>query len=128
MSSERDNKGDGGVIDVEDYGAELTATLVRHGLGPENVMVVEDVADPKNPFRVAMTSKIEKIIFIQREITREEHVGVISALKGFDARVELLSDDLTFLKHTLLHEICHILWKYKNCDECDAWAFYEMKF
>lgn len=116
------------IIDVEDHIDALEKLLKRHGLAPETLELVEDLYDEKNPFRVAASYKIEKRILMKRAITREEQRGVMEALKDFDARSALLEDDLTFLKHTLCHEICHILWRYKNCDECDAWAFYEMKF
>lgn len=116
------------VINADDYLTELNMALARHGLGPENLELVDEVKDPRSPFRVATCYKIEKRILLKRIITREEQDGLIAALKEFDHRAELLREGLTLLKHAVMHEACHILWRYKNCDECDAWAFYEMKF
>jgi len=127
MSEKKDAAAEGGVIDAADYMDELTAALGRHGLGPDNLELVEDVHDPMSPFRKAACYKIEKRIVLKRLITAEERAGVMEALRGFDPRAEQLSDPLLFLKHAVLHEACHILWRYKNCNECDAWAFYEMR-
>lgn len=113
-------------INSEDYMTELDLALSRHGLSADKIILTDELTDPLAPFRVASCYKIKGEILLKRRITREEQRSVIDALSEFDPRAEKLSDDLTFLKHAVLHEACHILWRYKNCDECDAWAFYEM--
>lgn len=95
---------------------------------PDKLKFVESFPDEGAPFRAARCYKIEGTIFFKKLITGGEKERALSALYRFeDAQVGALRDDRAFVRHTLLHEICHILYRHQDCYECDKWAFYEMK-
>ena len=116
-----------GYIDAEAYLSEMLKTLARHGLGAENINFVDDF--PNAPNVVSRVGKIEKKITFKRRITREDKAHAIEALKErFASNVGALDDDWSFVKHTLLHKICGIIYRYQNDYECTKWAFYQLRF
>ncbi len=115
-------------INSEDYITELHAALKRHGLGPEKLEFADEVDNPNSPLRVATSIKIHGRILLKRRIPRAQQEAFIEAFRKFDERAPMMEDPLIFLRQAVMHEACHLLWRYKSCDECDVWAFYEMKF
>lgn len=115
-------------INAEGYRAEMDRLLTKWGLAPENLQFVDDFPNDINPHRVSKCFKIERKIYFKRLITGPDRKTMISTLRQFEEKeVSLLKDDWTFVKHTLLHEVCHILNRYKDDYECNKWALYEMK-
>lgn len=50
-------------------------------------------------------------------------------LRGFKRVYGVIQDDVTFLKHLILHEVAHIKhnWGQDHEIDCDKWAFKELK-
>lgn len=114
-------------IDVEAYLSEMLKALVRHGLGAENLDFVDDF--PNAPNAVSRVGKIEKKITFKRRVTRDDKALAIETLKEkFASDVGGLGDDWSFVKHSLLRQICGILYRYQNDYECAKWAFYQLRF
>ncbi len=118
----------GHIINTEDYKNKMEEVLLKYGLAPENLQFVDRFENDTNPLRVAKCLNILKRIIFKKTISEDERQGVISALYRFeDKQLNLLKDDWAFIKHTLLHEICRIIARWRNDYECDKWAFYELK-
>ncbi|MBI5235264.1 MAG: hypothetical protein HY886_03335 [Deltaproteobacteria bacterium] len=114
-------------IEVEAYLSEMLKALDRHGLGPDNLCFVDDF--PNAPNAVSRVGKIEKKITFRRRITKEDKALAIEALKEkFASDVKALDDDWAFVKHSLLHKVCGIIYRYQNDYECIKWAFYQLRF
>ncbi len=115
-------------IDVENYREEMGKILAKHGLGPENLQFVERFENDPNPLRIARNMNIVRKIIFKKNISPEERRAAIAALHRFEKPdLDLLNDDLAFVSHVLLHEICRIISRWRNEYECDKWAFYELK-
>lgn len=117
-----------GTINVESYRAEMDRLLVKHGYGPDNLVLVDSFPDDPNPHRVLKCFKIEKKIMFKRVITPEDRAEAIASLDLFKDRVGILKDGWTFVKLFLLTEIHRITYRYKSDHECRLWAFHEVKF
>lgn len=105
----------------------MLKALARHGLGADNLNFVDDF--PNAPNVVSRVGKIEKKITFRRRITIEDKALVIEALKErFASDVSALDDDWAFVKLSLLHKICGIIYRYQNDHECIKWAFYQLRF
>ncbi len=116
-------------IDVEAYLSEMLKVLARHGLGVENLSFLDDFPNAPNAVPIARVGKIEKKITFRRRITREDKAFAVNALKEkFASDVGALDDDWAFVKHSLLHKICGIIYRYQNDYECTKWAFYQLRF
>ncbi|MBI5492571.1 MAG: hypothetical protein HY893_06540 [Deltaproteobacteria bacterium] len=112
-------------LNVEAYRGRLDEVLQKHGLPAASLELVDDFGGEA---RVTKCFKIQKKICLKKVITEEERGWILAWLYQFEEdQTGLLKDDWTFLKHTLLREICHILYRYKDDYECAKWAFYELK-
>jgi hypothetical protein len=47
--------------------------------------------------------------------------------RGFSDAVQRLAEPLTFLRHLVLHEIAHGLDQSRGEQDCDGWAFEQLK-
>ena len=87
----------------------------------------------ENPFRtgcvVQNRQTMAYLIVLPEEITDDMQSSVCAAmeLRGFANEVETLKMPEKFLQHLILHEIAHPLHPEGTEDECDAWAFRELK-
>lgn len=69
------------------------------------------------------------VILMNKEIKKED----IEAVKGRISDGDLLKETKYFIKHLVLHEICHVLISLNRKDNiiddlCDTWAFNEMGY
>lgn len=116
---------DYGAVNAEAFRGEMDKVLVKWGLTPEDLSFVDDFP---NELRPSKCFKIQKKIHFKRTITPEDRGAAISAMYQFEERERaLLRDDWLFVKHTLLHEIRHILQRHEDDYACNRWAFYELK-
>lgn len=115
----------GGFIDAESRREELESILEQHGLGPENLELVEEF--PGEPTRVSKCQKILRKIYIKKSITPEEKKAVLAEVQGFGEDISALEDDWMFIKHTMLKHVCSILQRWQPDYECSKWALYYMK-
>lgn len=112
-------------LDVESYRGKLDTVLEKYNLPAATLELVDDFGGEA---RVTKCYKIQKKIYLKKMITGEERERTLAGLYQFEeSQKGLLKDDLTFLRHTLLREVCHILYRYKDDYECAKWAFYELK-
>jgi hypothetical protein len=116
---------EGGVIDAESRREELEAILEQHGLGPENLELVEEFTG--EPMRVSKCQKILRKVYIKKSITPEQKRAVLAEVQGFGEDISALEDDWMFLKHTMLKHVCSILQRWQPDYECSKWALYNMK-
>jgi hypothetical protein len=88
-----------------------------------------------NPFRcgktVQNTSTGVHTILLADVVTEAMRNSVISGMQqspqlSYDD-LALLDDPSTFLKHLLLHEVAHALDHQRTEEECDKWAFGQLK-
>lgn len=116
-------------IDVCAYADDMIKVLERYGLGAGDLVFVDGFPNDPNPFRIGKVSKLEKKIYFKRTITPREREAGQKAPNRFEEKdLRKINDDWSFVKHALLHQIVHILFRNKDCYECDKWAFYEIKF
>lgn len=116
-------------MDVTAYTDDMLKVLERYDLGADNLIFVDGFPNDANPFRISKVSKLEKKIYFKRTITLQERDAGRKAPHRFEEKdLRKINDDWSFVKHALLHQIVHILARYKDCYECDKWAFYELKF
>lgn len=125
-------------INTESYRDEIEKVLQGYEFSLEDISFVDALEDEGSPFRVA---KVERLggtdnfrLLMLKSIPYDTVRSVKDVTKrhGFTDNVEQLKDEWLFLKHVLLHEICHILYRHKFKamieKECDRWAFEKMGF
>jgi len=123
------------IIHAEVYKDKMKKVLKHHGLSAEHLHFVEKLPNKyiaMTPNRcsqlgVALAYKPGMAIYFKCEFKRDCVEGTLSAIvsRGFsEAQVDCLrNNDWHFLKHVLLHEICHIVHPYVGDPECNRWAF-----
>ena len=69
------------------------------------------------------------VILLPERITSDMVSSVVTAmeLRGFEREVAVLSDPNTFARHLVLHEIAHGLDHTRTEQECDEWAFQQLR-
>lgn len=115
----------GSTIDTQSRKEELEDILMKYGLGPESLELVDEF--PNEPLKVSKCQKILRKIYITKSISSEAKEATIAELKKFPDDVSALEDDWMFLKHTLLKHVCSILQRWQPDYECAKWALYNMK-
>lgn len=130
-----------GDIDVVAQADDLAAIMSQHGLDAANLLLVDNIQswckaqgiDEPNPCRAGKTlyrsSPPHALILLPKVITRDMAESVISSLMFRDYALarRLSENNQGFLRHLLLHEICHALHRDRGEAECDAWAANELK-
>lgn len=112
-------------INVEQYKDRMLEIMARHNVDPGNFFFEDN---PPMRYAISRCAKIEAKIFFKRTVTEEDRNSYIQGLtRQFEDKIGLLDDDWMLIKHSLLHEICHIIARYRDDYECSKWAFYEMK-
>ena len=129
------------VIHTKEYITTLQDIARRYHFPLKDIETVANInkwcgkwgIDEPNPFRTGTCLRQTetgrfKILFAE-EITPEMQQSVIDAMiiHGFKDEVELLDDPFIFTVHLLLHEIAHAMNLTWLEDQCDIWAFKELK-
>ncbi len=123
-------------INTESYKDGIEKVLLEYEFSLEDIRFVDVIEDESNPFRIARVERIERTdnfrILLLKSIPYDTVCSVKDVIKhhGLTDNVKHLEDEWLFLKHTLLHEICHIVYRHKFKvmieKECDRWAFEKM--
>ncbi len=125
-------------INTESYKDKIEKTLLEYEFSLEDISFVDVIEDEDNPLRILKVERLGRTdnfkILLLKSIPHDTVCSVKDVIKhhGFTDNVEQLKDEWLFLKHALLHEICHILYRHKFKamieKECDRWAFEKMGF
>jgi hypothetical protein len=119
---------------------DILALVRRSGLDAD-VEVVPSIQEwckqrgvpEESPFRTGKTLKNmttgRHLILLPDLITDEMASSVRYAMefRGFTGAAQQLADPLTFLRHLVLHEIAHGLDGDRSEQDCDRWAFEQLK-
>lgn len=115
-------------IQVESHKIEMEKILAKFGMPAGKLMFVEDTGRAAGPERVSRCAKIEGSIYFRKTVTEGDFGEVINSLRQFDEKEKTsLNDPWAFVRHRLLHEICHIQYRHMDEYACNKWAFYELK-
>lgn len=117
-------------INTETYKGRIESVLCKHGLSLKDIVFVDKIRDEQNPWRIAHCEQKGKgPIIILKLIPRDCVISIKDTLGsyGLEDKVQFMKDDWSFVEHTVLHEVCHVLHKDKTERECDIWAFNEME-
>lgn len=115
-------------IQVETHKIEMEKTLAKFGMPAENLSFVDETQRATGAERVSRCTKIEGRIYFKKSVTKEDYDEVLASLRQFDEKEKAqLADPWTFVRHRLLHEICHIQSRHMDEYACNKWAFYELK-
>ena len=128
-------------IQIEKDYSTFVIEILKHYPLPIKVKFVLDVfewqkthncliSNNQSCFTVAATvsdTEGNYIILINKEISEDDISGVKSRIKNGD----LLNENKEFIKHLVLHEICHVIISLNRKDQvtedlCDTWAFNEI--
>ena len=93
---------------------------------PDNVVFTNRIA-------VAVHSDNCKVILLKRNVSCGEMISIITLLciRSFNEDVEsLLQNPWDFVRHTVLHEIAHLInnWNQSREGDCDKWAFDQLAY
>ena len=119
---------------------EILELVRRSGLEAD-VLVVPSIQDwcrengveEESPFRTGKCLKNvatgRHLILLPNVISDEMASSVRFAMefRGFSGAVAQLTEPMTFLRHLVLHEIAHGLDEKRSEQECDRWAFKQLK-
>jgi hypothetical protein len=88
-----------------------------------------------NPFLCGKTVQDKTsgrhLVLLAEEITSEMQASVIAGMeflgKLAPSDIEMLRDPNTFARHLLLHEVAHATGHSRTEEECDRWAFQQLR-
>jgi hypothetical protein len=128
-------------INTNDHISKLVEVAHKYDIPLEKIESVPSIMDwcknrgieEDNPFRTGKCLRDSEtgkyLILLAQTITPEMQNSVIGVLElnGFSLHTEVLYKPLAFLMHLLLHEVAHAIDEKWSEEECDSWAFKELK-
>ncbi|MET0028324.1 MAG: hypothetical protein ABW101_11870 [Candidatus Thiodiazotropha sp.] len=128
-------------INTSEHISKLVDIAKQYNFPLEKIEAVPSIMDwckskdieEDNPFRTGKCLRNsetgEYLILLAQKITPDMQNSVIGALefRGFSSDTEVLYKPLAFLMHLLLHEVAHAIGDMWSEEECDSWAFKELK-
>ncbi len=125
---------------TEKHRALIDVTLQRHGLRPDQLLIVDNIRDwcvshgaPKSSpdppgLCLCGTADGDCLILLAAELTEDMFASIRDAMevRGFSRELAALGTNEENLLHLVLHEIaCHVLSDTGQVSR-DAWAFAEL--
>ncbi len=126
------------VPNAERFRETLEAELRKHSSRAVDLLIVPDIAAwatqrcsnaKGNPIAMAIVDQESKGwgILVQSSIGSQHIESVIDRIEyaGHFNAAEILSTEVLFLRHLVLHELAHLEnnWDQSHEDDCDEWAF-----
>jgi len=123
---------------IQSYKNKLRKLIAIYNFPLQDILFLPNIQEwceeykihENNPFRIAKILKNNEtqqfLILISNYITDDMIDSVKSRMFEMEVQTKALKTKFDFLKHTILHELCHALNENFSEEECDKWAFQQM--